>query len=246
MYKLAIIDDEYYTLEGMKQILKWEKYGIMIVGTASDGIEGLELIREKGADIVIADIRMQEMDGLEMIEELRKDGFDGKIIILSGYQLFTHAQRAIEYKVEKYLTKPVNPEELEKTIIAIVKELDEENEKHEEIKTKPPELLERVLLDIEGNFTRDVKLSSLAEQYYCSTTYLSKLFKKYAGMNYIDYITQKRIEKAKELLYRTNMPIDEIIWTVGYQDAKHFRTVFRKSEGVSPSEYRKNCSQFKE
>lgn len=246
MYRLVIIDDEYFTLEGMKQIIDWEECGIKITGTASDGTEGLELIREQGADIVIADIKMQEMDGLEMIEELRKDGFDGKIIILSGYQLFTHAQRAIEYKVEKYLTKPVNPKELLKTIKKIVKDLDDEREKEKEpAETKPPEILEKVLSCIEDNFTGDVRLSSLAEQYYCSVTYLSKLFKKYVGMNFIDYITKKRIEKAKELLYHTDMPIDEIIWTVGYQDAKHFRDVFRKSEGISPSEFRRNCKTQK-
>ena len=240
MYRLVIIDDEYYTLEGMKKIIDWEKYGVKITGTASDGTVGLELIREQGADIVIADIKMQEMDGLEMIKQLRKEGFDGKIIILSGYQLFAHAQRAIEYKVEKYLTKPVNPEELSKTIKKILKYIEEEKGKKEEFAEKDmPEILEKALLYIENNFTGDVSLSYLAGKYFCSPTYLSKLFKKYVGMNYIDYITRKRIEKAKEYLNRTDMSIDEIMWGVGYQDAKHFRDVFRKYEGVSPSEFRR-------
>ena len=88
MFKLVLVDDEYYAIEGMKQMLDWSKYDISIVGTAADGTEGLELIREVSPDIVIADIRMQELDGLEMIRILREEGFKGKIIIISGYQRF--------------------------------------------------------------------------------------------------------------------------------------------------------------
>lgn len=239
MYKLVIIDDEYYTLEGMKKILDWEKYGIEISGTASDGTEGLDVIRKNGADIVIADLRMREMDGLEMIEILRKDNFRGKIIILSGYQAFSHAQRAIDYKVEKYLTKPVDPLELEKTIVNVVKELDEENASYSPKATQIPRILEGMLAEIDKNYTKDVRLSELAEQFFCNATYVSKLFKKYLGENYIDYVTKKRIDKAKKLLIQSDMSVDEIMWEVGYQDTKHFRAVFKKLEGVSPSEYRK-------
>ncbi len=237
MYRLVIIDDEYYTLEGMREIIDWDKYDITVSGTASDGLEGMALVNEVNADIVIADICMQGMDGLEMIERLRKNGFRGKVIILSGYQTFEYAQRSIDLKVEKYLTKPINPEELEITISKIVDELNEE--RGGVFMQLTPELFEKIKQYVDDNYTKDVRLSALAEQFYCSTPYISKAFKKYTGMNFIDYITKKRIDRAKELLVHSGIPIDEIIGHIGYQDAKHFRMLFKRQEGISPSEYRK-------
>lgn len=238
MYKLVIIDDEYYTLMGMKEIIPWQNYGIEVAGTASDGNEGIEVINETGADIVIADIRMNEMDGLEMIRRLRDDGYSGRIIILSGYLEFEYAQTAIELKVERYMTKPVNAHELEKVIIKIKEELDAEKGS---IPLPPlPDLLKEVLQEIDEIYMKDVRLSALADKYYCSPAYLSKLFKRYVGMNYKDYVAKIRVKKAKELLKGTNMLIDEIMYAVGYQDSQHFRQIFKKIEGVSPSEFRKS------
>ncbi|MBO5060532.1 MAG: response regulator [Clostridia bacterium] len=236
MYRLVIVDDEYYTLEGMKRILDWDKYNISIVGTATDGISGLDVIRSKGADIVIVDIRMQEMDGLEMISILRKEQFKGKIIILSGYQSFEYAKSAIDFKVDKYLTKPVNPAEFEESIIKIIRELQEENG---DIAEGLPDNFRRILEEIDRHYTENIQLTKLAEQFYCSSAYLSRMFKKYVGMNYVDYITKKRIEKAKEMLKRQDMSIDEIMIAVGWQDPKHFRAMFKKQEGISPSEFRR-------
>lgn len=236
MYRLVIVDDEYYTIEGMKRILDWDKYGISIVGTAMDGQQGLDVIRSTKADIVIADIRMQEMDGLEMIGILRKEHFKGKIIILSGYQSFQYAKSAIDFKVDKYLTKPVNPVELEESIVKLVRELQEENG---DIAEGLPDTFRRILEEIDRHYTENIQLSKLAEQFYCSSTYLSRMFKKYIGMNYVDYITKKRVERAKELLKRQDMSIDDIMTAVGWQDPKHFRAVFKKQEGISPSEYRR-------
>lgn len=238
MFKLVIIDDEYYTLEGMKRILDWEQYQISIVGTASNGMDGLSLIREKGADIVIVDIRMNGMDGLSMIKALRDEQYPGKIIILSGYQRFDYAKSAIDLKVDKYLTKPINPAELEEVIVGLVSEL--QGVQESDISEGVPELLKHVLEEIDAHYTENIQLSGLAEQFYCSTAYLSKLFKKYIGMNYLDYIKKCRIEKAKEMLKKTDMSVDEIVEAVGWQSSRRFREAFRQLVGISPSEFRRN------
>lgn len=238
MFKLVIVDDEYYTLEGMKHILDWDKYGITIAGTATDGNQGLEVIRDTNADIVIADIRMQEMDGLEMIRILRDDNFDGKIIILSGYQNFEYAKSAIDFKVEKFLTKPVNPIELEGTIVKITQELQTEAG---EISEGISVFFKNVLEEVDRHYTEDIQLSKLAEQFFCSRSHLSKLFKRHLGMSYVDYIAKKRIDKAKKLLMNEELSTEEIMASVGWQDPKHFRAVFKKQEGMSPSEYRRKA-----
>ena len=238
MFKLLLVDDEYYAIEGMKQMLDWSKYDISIVGTAADGIEGLELIREVSPDIVIADIRMQELDGLEMIRILREEGFKGKIIIISGYQRFEYAQTAIDYKVDKYFTKPLDLEKFKLVIQNLVAELREDKD---EPRPFMPELLKAVVDEIDLRYTEDIQLSSLAEKYYCSTSYLSKLFKRYLHMNYVDYVKKRRIEKAKEILKQTNMSIDEIVDVVGCKSTKRFRETFKRYEGISPNEYRRRA-----
>ncbi len=237
MFKLVIVDDEYYTLEGMREILDWSKYDITIAGTAADGTEGLRVIRETDADIVIADICMSEMNGLDMLEQLRKQDYHGRVIILSGYQSFEYAQRSIDLKVEKYLTKPINREKLEAVIEQIVREFREERGGGHSI--EPPELFSKILSEIDLHYREELSLSHLAEQFYCSPVYISKAFKRYVGMNYLEYITKKRIDAAKELLAHSSMLIDEVMSEVGYQDAKHFRNLFKKQVGISPSEYRK-------
>ena len=238
MFKLVLVDDEYYAIEGMKQMLDWSEYDISIVGTAADGTEGLELIREVSPDIVIADIRMQELDGLEMIRILREEGFKGKIIIISGYQRFEYAQTAIDYKVDKYFTKPLDLEEFKLVIQNLVAELREDKD---EPRPFMPELLKAVVDEIDLRYTEDIQLSSLAEKYYCSTSYLSKLFKRYLNMNYVDYVKKRRIEKAKEILKQTNMSIDEIVDAVGWKSTKRFRETFKRYEGISPNEYRRRA-----
>lgn len=239
MFKLLIVDDEYYTVEGMRHILDWEKYGIEIVGTASDGTEGLKVAREVNPDIIITDIRMPENSGLEMIESLRQDNYKGKVIILSGYHSFSYAKRAIDFNVEKYLTKPINPTELEETVKLVTAKLKTEKGTEPDERDRYPEILRNILHTIDKTYTDDIRLSNLADKFFLSTRYVGHLFKKYLDINFIDYVTEKRIEKAKELLANTDIPIDEVMGSVGYHDAKHFREMFKKITGMSPSEFRK-------
>lgn len=236
MFKMVLVDDEYYAIEGMKHMLNWEEYGIEIAGTASDGTQGIEVIKECRADIVIADIRMQELDGMDMLKVLRDDGFKGKVIILSGYRDFEYARAAIDLKVDKYLTKPLDVEEFERTIRDITAKLSEETGTPNPLL---PDVLNDVLKEIDEHCTENIRLEYLAEKFFCSPAYLSKLFKKHIGTNYIDYLKKRRIEKAKELLRTTNMSVDEIVGEVGWQSSRRFREAFRRYEGVSPSEYRR-------
>lgn len=236
MFKLVIVDDEYYTIEGMKKIIDWGKYGISIVDTAMNGVDGYDAVVNNKADIVITDIKMKTMDGLTMIEKLRKNNFTGKIIVLSGYQYFEYAKRAIDSKVAKYLLKPVETDELIESIRMVVDELGNEQ--------KPDGgendvLIDKILKYVDENYTKDIQLNHISEKYFCEASYISKLFKKHLNMNFTEYITNKRMNKTKELLLSTGLTIDEIMYRVGYKDSKYFRSIFKKYYTVSPREFRK-------
>lgn len=124
MYKLFIADDEATIREGIKCLLDWEDLGYEIVGEAANGDQAYQMILEHHPDLVLLDIRMPGMTGLDVIREAKSRGFDGKIIILSGYSDFSYAQEAIRYGVLSYLTKPIDEDELAELVTKIREQLD--------------------------------------------------------------------------------------------------------------------------
>lgn len=153
MYNVLIADDEAIIREGLKCIVDWHDLGFVIEGEASNGADALTFMETKNPDVVLLDIRMPKMLGLESIKLARKHGFSGKVIILSGYSDFKYAQEAITCGVEHYLTKPVDEDELEEILISLKKELDkthalEDTTEHFKLKAR-----ETVIRDvITGNF----------------------------------------------------------------------------------------------
>lgn len=126
MWKIAIIDDDPNLLEGMRNVIPWEELDAQWVGEGIDGQEGMELIRRMQPDIVISDIDMPVMNGLEMIAALRKEQYRGKFVILSGYSDFEYARQALRLAVDDYLSKPITMENLLKVINRVIGELEEE------------------------------------------------------------------------------------------------------------------------
>lgn len=126
MNTVLIVDDELIIRQGLKCIIEWNEFGFEIIGEASNGKDALDFILQKKPDVVMLDIRIPKLSGLEVAEQARKQGYQGKIIILSGFSDFKYAQEAIRYNVEYYLTKPIDEEELAETIQKIGKNLEKE------------------------------------------------------------------------------------------------------------------------
>ncbi len=124
--KVLFIDDEPIVRKGLQVIIPWQEYGYEICGEAEDGTIGIEMILNLQPDLVLLDIRMQEISGLDLAKEVREKGFTGKIIILSGYSDFEYAKTAILYDVTAYLLKPVDTKELINIIIKAKEEIEKE------------------------------------------------------------------------------------------------------------------------
>ncbi|KIL42313.1 hypothetical protein SD70_02040 [Gordoniibacillus kamchatkensis] len=129
MWTIAVVDDERQVLQGMRRIIPWRELNAKPAGEASDGEEGLKLILEQQPDIVITDIYMPVKNGLDMIEELRREQYDGKIIILSGYADFEYARQAMRLNVDDYLSKPVTVQTLKDVLGKAIGKLEEERKK---------------------------------------------------------------------------------------------------------------------
>ncbi|MDF2960715.1 MAG: DNA-binding response regulator [Paenibacillus sp.] len=124
MRSIVIIDDDPNLLEGMRYSIPWDDLQVEWIGEAIDGRQGLKIVRERQPDIVMTDINMPVMNGLEMIEALRDEGFKGKFIILSGYADFEYARQAVRLQVDDYLSKPISVDSLHKVVSRVSERLD--------------------------------------------------------------------------------------------------------------------------
>lgn len=128
MYKVLIVDDEKYVISLIEKLIDWEKLGMKVVGSAGDGMKGVELVEELKPDILIADVKMPGFDGILLVKRVREIDRDIKFIIISGHKKFEYAKSVMKYNVEDYILKPIDKEELEGILQKISKELDEKSE----------------------------------------------------------------------------------------------------------------------
>lgn len=135
MYKVFLVEDENVVREGIRKNILWEQYGFQYTGDASDGELALPLIRKIQPDLLITDIKMPFMNGLSLIDLVRKELPRTKIVIISGYDDFSYAQQAIRMGVEQYLLKPIIKEKLVEILIGLHKKMTEEQRQQEYIES---------------------------------------------------------------------------------------------------------------
>lgn len=124
MKKVLLVDDEAYILDLLTRLIPWEFYGFQIVGKAEDAAEAMQIFYNSHPDVIITDICMEHISGIEFITRIRMQNPTVKILILSAYDRFEYAQKALKLNVDGYLLKPVNREELINTLLDLQKELD--------------------------------------------------------------------------------------------------------------------------
>lgn len=242
MYKIFLADDEIWVIMGLKKLI--EKIGapFQVVGEASNGVMALEEIEKKKPDVLITDIRMPGMDGLELMKEIRKKKLDTKVVLVSGYAEFDYVQKAIRMGAVDYLLKPVEAETFAKVLENLEKMLDERGGKQEEQPEEilNPSALENIVEEIQSRYNENITLTGFSEKHNISAGHLSNLLKERLGMSFSEYITAKRVQKAKELLADERLSVEKVANEVGYKDYFYFTKVFKKAVGISPSKYRKN------
>lgn len=239
--RVLLVDDEIIIREGFKRLFDWEAHDCEVAGEASDGMEALAQIDSLRPDIVIMDINIPIMNGLKVIQLSRIKHPDIAFVIVSGYDDFSYCREALRLQITDYILKPVNYEEFGTCINNLKISLFEKRVSSEK---QPEKQEERAITGItrylQEHLSEEMSLAVLSEEFHLNSQYISQLFKNEIGVNFLSYLTNIRMEKAKKLLLSTSLSIVEVAEQSGYGDYRVFTKVFKKSEGVTPSHYRRD------
>lgn len=235
----------------METVIKeWNDF--QVIGIADDGETALSWLHEavELPDLLITDIFMQYMDGMELIKRVNNLYPQIKCAILSGHEDFQLARRAIELKVCQYITKPVESEALlailEKIKAEVMCEkscnnylLKKEQNLTKDFSVNSEDVVEKVIQYIYENYKNSsLSLQELAEVVSVHPNYLTQLFTKRKSIPCMQFLTQIRMDKAKELLRQSDIKISEVAKIVGYENPLYFSSYFKKWVGMNPSKYR--------
>lgn len=362
-YTAIIIDDEKWTREVVKSLGEWDALGISVIGEASDGEYGLELIRRLRPDIILTDVRMPRLNGIDLVALLRREQIETPVLIISGYDDFDYIRSALQLGVTDYLLKPIKAEELNaqlrRCMEIISKQLKRQSDHESRLSAgfdhmewageyialqnqlrdalrsrdsrqmeecfnrlrcvttthagaQPSKsivigiyytlenLLRRFIVDsgysisqiygdtdhtfvfsadtnlnrvldflrelffvaaqqteelqrtrnrldteqirlyIASHCTEGITLKKVADRFYVSMEYLSKVFKSTYGEGFTEYVTRLRMEKAAALISEGALSLKEIGEAVGYYDQAHFYKTFKKIYGKAPGQFRQD------
>lgn len=259
---LLIAEDEPMLRAGLAR-LPWEAQGITLLAQAKNGIQAAELIEAHRVDILLTDIRMPGLSGMEVAERLRSRAPQAEILFLTGYGEFEYAQKAISLQAAQYILKPAMPDDILRAvnaardkILARRSRADEDRQlrmelqnlskvasaaqpagAEEELPTE--EDIQLVVNYIRAHYAEPLNLAALAEEFHFNAVYLSRLIKKKSGHTFTELLTSTRMYHAARLLRETVLKNGEICARIGMSDERYFSQVFQRTYGLSPQEYRK-------
>jgi two-component system response regulator YesN len=241
--KMMLVDDEPLEREVLTRIIKKENFGISEMYEAKNGLEAVNLAKQKQMDLILMDIKMPVLDGLMATEAIKKDLPDCIIIFLTAHDEVDIADRIIKLGGDDYLLKPAHPKEVRQTLIKYIP-MQNSNVlrsietpifcEHSGIKT--------IMEYINNNLHLDLNLDALAELVYLNRQYLSRLFKQITGYTITQYITDCRLEKAKYYLsHYSQDTVTEISLKCGFVDSNYFARVFKKHVGITPTQFQQQA-----
>lgn len=258
--KILVVDDEYLVRLRLRTTMDWQRYGFELVGEAEDGETGLELAVRLRPDIIVTDMSMPFLDGVGLMEQLRSRGIGAKIIVLSGYDEFQYAKGAITYGASDYILKPVENDKLMSAIRKLADAIRKERMSEQIGKQKligdliaqlkqlrsrktagSAKLVEEAAKYIRQHYADDsLTVNRIAEKLYISPSHLMHIFKENTSLTVNDYMTECRIEKAKELLSANKYKIYEVCDRVGIRNSRYFSQLFKRYTNQTPKEYVKS------
>lgn len=246
-YSVVVVEDEPLILNNIVKKIDHTNLGFNVIATARNGLKAQEILENLLPNVLVTDIRMPQVDGLELIRHVNEKYPSVRKVIISGYNDFEYARRAIGYNIKDFLLKPVEEAMLSSCLMRIRVELDAEYQSLTErllvLRSAQGDTIqmaiEKVRVFLNENYKQELRIEQIASELNFNSSYLSKWFVKIVGESPSAYIIALRINKAKELLKTMeHMSVKQIGEEVGYQDQNYFSRIFKQVTGMSPVNYR--------
>ncbi|CAM3654970.1 response regulator transcription factor [Marinicrinis lubricantis] len=261
MLGILLADDEPLSREGFLSI-DWEREGFKPIGTSRSGKDTLRMVRRLAPQIVLTDIRMPDMDGIELARKIKEMKPNAKIILLSDRREIDYAIAAIEIGAISFLLKPSRPVEMVAACRKARNLIEAEQQKsaaqrrlERRLRVYSGVLRERLVPDgsasrccetiakavamMEGHYAEELTAARVAKQVHLNPVYFSRLFKKETGETFSNRLLQIRLGKAMELIRDRDIKIYEIAEKVGFKDGRYFGQIFKQHCGMSPRQFRR-------
>lgn len=238
MYQLVIIDDEEKIADGIAQLFPWQSIGFEVAGVFTDARIALQHLEKYPADVVMTDIEMPGMNGLELSRRLMAYPQMQKVFF-SSYDNYEYFRAALQTGVVDYLMKPVNYAAITECFEKVKERLDQRNRQGAQ---RPTAYYEQILYDVTQYVQKEYRTATLeeaAQRVFLSPSYLSRIFKEKNGEGFAELLLRTRMEKACEMLDDCKYRSYDIAFYLGYDNPKSFSRAFRSFYQMSPSEYRK-------
>ncbi|MBU9728629.1 response regulator transcription factor [Diplocloster modestus] len=241
MIRTIILDDEKIIRKGIQKIIRENLPELEVTASLQNGRECLEYLEISGADLIISDIRMPYVDGLELLKTLRNRGQQTDVFLISGFDDFDYCRTALKYGAQDYLLKPIDKNDFIRSLRAYIDRCDE-NRAGNRVDVKLNEDDRRTIREIKkylrNHFSQDITLKELSDKFYMNPSYISQLFKKETGVTITEYLIRIKMEMAGIMLKDPAVRISDVSAQVGYKNPKQFASMFKKVMGLTPSQYR--------
>ena len=243
MYSVYLVDDDSWILEELIEIVPWLDYAFEVIGSSTDPVRAVDEIVKMKPDVVFCDLKMPNMDGNELIKTLKNKGVSSEFVMLSAYDSFENVRAFFQQTGFDYLLKPVNNTDIQIVLEGLDAKLSKgvakKKESEKDSLTENPGF-NKIISYINNHYDEKITLNTLAKQFGFSKGYICGLFQKYFNKSLNLYLTEKRMELAKELLLDKSVLIKDVAYRTGYADYYHFFKVFKNHFGISPKELRES------
>lgn len=237
MRKVVLADDDQIFVEGIHKHVGWEELGLTVVGVAYNGLDALNLCKQHQPDILLTDVRMPRINGIEAAIALHESVPGCHIIFMSAYAQGADYRSAIRLKALDFLEKPVDIDDITYALRHAERQLS--SQKEPKADAQPSRIIKDVMRQLESRYMENLTVTQLAQMVYFTPNYLSTLFHRETGYTISQYLMLCRVEASIAMLRDSSMSVQEIAAKVGYYDVRHFSKVFQKIMHTTPTAFRK-------
>lgn len=236
---LMIVDDEAFMRENLRDLFPWNELGYRVAAVCSNGQEAMEFLRKNPVHVLLTDIQMPGINGIDLLRRIRREQLPVQVIFLSAYSDFEYARQGIQYGALDYLTKPVRYQELVDLFTRIYTSMHEKrNEPAGGSYTEEELMLSSISAYIRGHAS-SASLDACAADTGYESAAISAFLRQSCGMNFVEFVNREKMIWAAELLHNIRLSVGDIADMVGYTNAKNFSRAFHNYYHMTPMQYRK-------